>query len=291
MKTAILTDTNGGMSKAEAEAMGIFCLPMPVLIDGKDYYEDVNISVEEYTKALLSQKEVSTSMPSPMNVTDEWDRILALGYDEIVYIPMSSGLSGSCAMAQGLADDYGGRVLVVDNKRISIAQKTSVLDAKYLVEKGKSGSEIKEVLEKMASDYIVYLAVDTLKYFMRSGRASSRAASLVSDVLNVKPILKTNGEKFEPVTIARSIKKCEGKILEALRLNLETRFRDLSRDELVIAAATNCIHKKDADSWLQTVKDAFPDYPVFYVTLSCSITTHTGPDARGMGIMRILKRT
>ena len=291
MKIAIMTDTNGGISKAEAESLGIFCLPMPVLIDGKDYFEDVSISVEEYTKALLSKKSVSTSMPSPMDVTDEWERIFSLGYDEIVYIPMSSGLSGSCAAAMGFAEDYDDRVHVVDNKRISVALRTSVLDAKYLAEKGKSGKEIKEILEKNGPDYIVYLAVDTLEYFMKTGRATSAAAALVSNVLSVKPILKTTGDKFEPVTIARSTKKCEEKMLDAIRLNLETRFKGLSRDEIVIGAATSCISKKDSDKWFHAVRDAFSDYQVFYVPLSCSITTHTGPDARGMGIMKTIKRS
>ena len=291
MKIAIMTDTNGGISKAEAESLGVFCLPMPVLIDGKDYYEDVSISVEEYIEALLSKKSVSTSMPSPMDVTDEWERIFSLGYDEIVYIPMSSGLSGSCAAATGFAEDYEGRVHVVDNKRISIAQRTSVLDAKYLAGRGKSGREIKEILERNASDYIVYLAVDTLEYFMKTGRATSAAAALVSNVLSVKPILKTTGDKFEPVTIARSIKKCEEKMLDAMRLNLDTRFKGLSGDEIVLGAATSCINKKDADKWFNVVKDAFPGFNVFYVPLSCSITTHTWPDARGMGIMRIIKRS
>ena len=263
---------------------------MPVVIDGKDYYEGLNMSVEEYLKALTSKKDVSTSQPSPMDVMDEWERIFSLGFDEVVYIPMSSGLSSSCSSAMGFAEDYDGKVFVVDNKRISISQRTSVLDAKFLADKGKSGQEIKDTLEGYASDYIIYLAVDTLEYFMKTGRASSAAATLVSNVLSVKPILKTTGEKFEPVTIARSVRKCEEKMLEAICLNLDTRFKGLSRDEIMIGAATSCVSKKDADKWFQTVREAFPEYPVFYVPLSCSITTHTGPDARGMGIMRILKR-
>ena len=165
-----------------------------------------------------------------------------------------------------------------------------MLDARYLADKGKSGAEIKDILERHASDYIIYLAVDTLEYFMKTGRASSAAAALVSNILSVKPILKTTGDKFEPVTIARSIKKCEEKMIDAMRLNLATRFKDLSPNEILIGVATSCIHKKDADKWFDSVKEAFPEYPVFYVPLSCSIMTHTGPDARGMGIMRIIKR-
>ncbi len=292
MKTAVMTDTNSGISREEAESLGVFCLSMPVVIDGDSYYENTNLTQEEFLKALTSKRSVSTSMPSPMDVMEEWDRIFSLGYDEVVYIPMSSGLSSSCASAVGFSeeDEYKGKVFVVDNKRISVSQRTSVMDAKFLAEKGKSGEEIKEYLEKEASDYIIYLAVDTLEYFLRTGRASSAAAALVSNVLSVKPILKTTGDKFEPVTIARNRKKCEEKMIDALRLNLTTRFKDLGPDELMIGTATSCANKKDAEAWFSLIKKSFPEYNVFYVPLSCSIMTHTGPDARGAGVMRIAKR-
>ena len=177
MKTAVMTDTNSGIQKEEAESLGIFCLPMPVVIDGESYCENENLTPEEYLKALTAKKEVSTSMPSPMEMTDEWDRILSLGFEEIVYIPMSSGLSSSYATARGFAeeDEYEGKVFVVNNKRISVSQRTSVMDAKYMADKGMGGAEIKEFLEKTASDYIIYLAVDTLEYFLKTGRASSSA--------------------------------------------------------------------------------------------------------------------
>ncbi len=288
MKTAIMTDSNSGMNKEEAASYDIFCMPMPVLIDGKSYYENQDLSVEEYLDSLLKGRDVTTSQPSPMDIIDEWNRILDLGYDEIVYIPMSSGLSSSCGSAMGFAGEFDGRVTVVDNKRISISQKTSVFDAKALADSGKSGSEIKELLEKTSMDYIIYLAVDTLKYFMKTGRASKAAATLVGDLLSVKPILKTTGEKFEPVTIARSQKKCEEKIIESLRLNLDTRFKGIDKELISVGCASSCREKKDAIKWFNTMKEAFPEYGVFYVPLSCSITTHTGPDARGAGIMHRL---
>ncbi|MCR4657799.1 MAG: DegV family EDD domain-containing protein [Lachnospiraceae bacterium] len=292
MKTAVMTDTNSGIQKEEAESLGIFCISMPVLIDGESYCENENLTPEEYLKALTSKREVSTSLPSPLELTDEWDRILSLGYDEIVYIPMSSGLSSSCGSALGFADEdeYEGKVFVVDNRRISVSQRTSVMDAKYMADKGMGGAEIREYLEKTAADCIIYLAVDTLEYFLKTGRASSAAAALVSNVLSIKPILKTTGDKFEPVTIGRNRKKCDEKMIDAAKLNLSTRFKDFGPDEITIGVATSCIHRKDADAWFKLVKDSFPEYNVFYVPLSCSITTHTGPDARGIGIMKTIKR-
>ncbi|MBR2275720.1 MAG: DegV family protein, partial [Lachnospiraceae bacterium] len=171
MKTAIMTDTNSGIPLKEADSLGIFCLPMPVVIDGKDYFEDKDLTVEEYLKALTGKRNVTTSQPSPLSVTEEWERILSSGYDEIVYIPMSSGLSSSCSAAMGYAEEYEGKVFVVDNKRISISQRTSVLDAKALADQGKGAEEIKRLLEKHATDYIIYLGVDTLEYFAKTGRA------------------------------------------------------------------------------------------------------------------------
>lgn len=289
MKTAIMTDTNSGISLKEADSLGIFCLPMPVVIDGKDYFEDKDLTVEEYLKALTGKRNVTTSQPSPLSVTEEWERILSSGYDEIVYIPMSSGLSSSCSAAMGYAEDYEGKVFVVDNKRISISQRTSVLDAKALADQGKGAEEIKRLLEKHATDYIIYLGVDTLEYFAKTGRASQAALSIVSNVLSVKPVLKTTGDKFEPVTVARSQKKCEEKMLENLKLNLTTRFKGVDKKDLLVAAATSCVDKKDADKWYETVCSAAPGYETFYVPLSCSITTHTGPNAKGVGIMKRIR--
>ncbi|MCR5788291.1 MAG: DegV family protein [Lachnospiraceae bacterium] len=291
VKTAVMTDTNSSIFEEEAKELGVFAIPMPILIDGRVYYEGISISNEEFLKALREKRDVSTSQPSPADVMEAWDRVLSSDYDEIVYIPMTSGLSSSYAMAAGCAADYDGKVAVVDNRRISIAQKTTVLDARNMADRGMRADQIRGVLEAQALDYIIYLAVDTLEYFMKSGRAASSAASLVTNVLNVKPILKTNGNTFEPVTVARGEKKCAEKMLDAIRLNLSTRFKDTEPSELLIGAATSCVERKDAEHWFSLVQEAFPDHPTAYVPLSCNITVHTGPNARGMAVIRRIKKS
>ncbi|MCR4739657.1 MAG: DegV family protein [Lachnospiraceae bacterium] len=286
MRTAILTDTNSGISVNEAKSLGIFSMPMPVIIDGKNYYENETLTIDEYMKALTDRREVSTSMPSPGDLLDKWDEILSDGYDEIVYMPMSSGLSSSCSSAKGCLDDYEDRVFVVDNHRISVTLRGAVLDAKRLADSGKSASEIKDILEMMRNDSVVYLGVDTLEYFMKTGRATAAAASLVSNVLSVKPILRTTGDKFEPVTAVRGNRKCSAKIIENMNKELNSRFKNVPKEEIMIGVAGSFKENEDAIRWFETVKEAFPGYEVFYDPLSCSITTHTGPDAMGVGIMK-----
>ncbi|MCR5107860.1 MAG: DegV family EDD domain-containing protein [Lachnospiraceae bacterium] len=286
MGTAILTDTNSGISVNEARAMGIFSMPMPVIIEGKNYYENESLTVDEYMKELLAKKDVTTSMPSPGDLIDMWESIFDEGYDELVYIPMSSGLSSSCSSAYSCMDDYEGRVFVVDNHRISVTLRGSVMDAKRLSDSGRSGAEIKDILEAMRNDSVVYLGVDTLEYFMKTGRATSAAASLVSNVLSVKPILRTTGEKFEPVTAVRGAKKCAAKIIENMHKEMKTRFSDVSAEDMLIGVAGSFTERSEAEKWFSTVKEAFPDTEVFYDPLSCSITTHTGPNAMGVGMMK-----
>ncbi|MCR5734872.1 MAG: DegV family protein [Lachnospiraceae bacterium] len=286
MSTAILTDTNSGITVNEAKSLGIFSMPMPVIIDGVNYYENETLSSEEFMRALTDKKAISTSMPSPGDLLDKWDEILEDGYDEIVYIPMSSGLSSSCASAKGYLEDYEGKVFVADNHRISVTLRGAVLDAKRLADAGRSGSEITDILEAMRNDSVVYLGVDTLEYFMKSGRATAAAASLVSNVLSVKPILRTTGEKFEPVTAVRGIKKCSAKIIENMQKELGTRFKNVPAEDILIGVAGSFKESENAKKWLEVVKEAFPGYEVFYDPLSCSIITHTGPDAMGIGMMR-----
>ncbi|MCR4922963.1 MAG: DegV family protein [Lachnospiraceae bacterium] len=288
MKTAILTDTNSGISSKEAESLGIFSIPMPVIIDGREYFEDENLTRDEFMQALVEKKDVTTSMPSLGDVLDTWDRILDQGYDEIVYIPMSSTLSSSLSSAKSYLDEdsYKGRVFLVDNQRISVTQRISVLDAKRLADEGKSGSEIEEILVRTKKDAVVYLGVDTLEYFMKGGRAKQTAASLVSNILNVKPILKTDGDKFEPVTAVRGKKKCGVKLMEYLRYEIETRFPEAGKEELILATAGSFVENKDAEDWYATVKEQFPQYEIFYNHLSCSICCHTGPNSFGVSVMR-----
>ena len=191
---AIVTDSNSGISQAEGKELGIYVIPMPFLVDGKLYFEDVDMNKEQFYHFLENDADLSTSQPSPGDVMDLWDKLLK-EYDEIVHIPMSSGLSASCSTAMGLARDYDGKVQVVDNQRISVTMQQSVMDAKHLVAAGKSAAQIKEILEKEALESSIYLMVDTLKYLKKGGRITPSAA-LLGSALNLKPILQIQGDKL-----------------------------------------------------------------------------------------------
>ena len=201
---AIVTDSNSGISQAEGKELGIYVIPMPFLVDGKLYFEDVDMNKEQFYHFLENDADLSTSQPSPGDVMDLWDKLLK-EYDEIVHIPMSSGLSASCSTAMGLARVYDGKVQVVDNQRISVTMQQSVMDAKHLVAAGKSAAQIKEILEKEALESSIYLMVDTLKYLKKGGRITP-AAALLGSALNLKPILQIQGDKLDAYKKVRGVK-------------------------------------------------------------------------------------
>ena len=288
MKVAVMTDTNSGMAVEEAEGLGVFCIPMPVIINEVNYIEDINLTQEAFFQALASDADVSTSQPSPGDLMEMWDNILDSGYDEIIYIPMSSGLSSSMQNAKIFAEDYDGRIQVADNHRISVTQRQSVLDALLLAENGRSASDIKDILEKTAYDSVVYLAVEDLSYLKKTGRVNATAAT-VGNVLGIKPILRTMGSAFEVRTAVRGIKKASARIIEEINTELTTRFKDIGRDEIVIGTAGSFTNRIDAGNWCAVVKEAFPDIEVFFDVLSCSIACHTGPNAMGAGVSRKIR--
>lgn len=283
MKIAILTDTNSGISSTEAEELGIFLIPMPVIIDDETFYEGQNITEEAFYQALASDKKVTTSQPSPADVMDYWDSLLQKGFDEVVYIPMSSGLSNSCHAAMGFAEDYDAKVFVVDNHRISVTLKSSVIMAKKLSDIGKSGSEIKSILEEDAYHSSIYISVNTLTYLKRGGRITP-AAAMIGSVLNIKPILTIQGEKLDSFSKARSMKKCEQRMIEALLNDKEKRFADVPNEQLSIGAAGTCLSEEEQLNWKHALEEAFPGADVFYNPLSASIGCHTGPGAVGVGL-------
>lgn len=289
MRTAIVTDTNSGISIEKAKELGIFIVPMPVIIGENTYLEHQTITHAELYRAMRQHLDISSSQPSPGFVTDLWDSILASGYDEIVYIPMSSGLSGSCQRAAMLAKDYNGKVFVVDNHRISVTQETSVYDAKHLAESGFSAARIKERLEKHAYDASIYISVDSLEYLKKGGRITPAAAAFAT-VINLKPVLTIQGDKLDSFAKMRGMKLCEKKMIEAMQKDIETRFSDIPHTQLVIATAGTFENPADAEHWRQTVQNAFPDYDIRYSPLSCSIACHTGINAAGAGVVRIEKR-
>lgn len=288
MSVAVMTDTNSGIMVDEANDLGIFCIPMPVIIDGNDYIEGIDLSQTRFFEVMSVGADVSTSQPSPGDIMDMWEEILKKGYDEIVYIPMSSGLSSSERNARMFAEEFDGHVEVVDNHRISVTQRQSVMDAILLANAGNSAKQIKERLEESAYDSVVYLAVDTLDYLKRTGRVNATAAT-VGGVLGIKPVLRTTGENFEVCTAVRGIKKAASKIIEAMHEEMETRFSGIPRNEIIIGTAGSFVNQMDAGNWSSVVREAFPDVEVYYNKLSCSISAHTGPNAMGVGISRKLK--
>lgn len=283
MKIAITTDSNSGITAQEAEKLGVFLLPMPVIIDKETYLEGLNIHTEQLFTAMELERSVSSSQPAPGSILQLWNSIFEQGYDAIVYIPMTSGLSGSCQNAAMLAEDFDGRVYVVDNHRISVTQRGSVLEAKHMADAGYPPEEIKAYLEASAFQASIYLTIADLKYLQRGGRLSSSAA-LLGTLLNIKPILSIQGYQIDVFSKVRGLKACEKKMIEAVQNDISTRFADVPMEKLRIEAGGTQRNQEDRDHWQSTVQAAFPGAAVEYVTLPCSIASHVGPDCVAMAV-------
>lgn len=289
LKTAIITDSNSGITQKEGKELGIFVLPMPFLIDGEPYLEDINLTQKEFYEHLKNpETNVSTSQPSIGDVIDLWNEVLR-NYDEIVHIPMSSGLSQTCATAEALAKDFGGKVHVVNNQRISITQKESVFDALKLLERGKSGTEIKEYLEATKFDSSIYIAVDTMKYLKKGGRVTPAAAAIGS-ILKIKPVLQIQGEKLDKFALARSLPKAKEIMKNAIGSDLKTRFKALVDSGDMTISVAHTTNYEEAEIFVRELKEAFPAVPFRYSDpLSLSIACHIGPGSLAVGCVRILK--
>lgn len=220
MRTAIVTDSNSGITQIQAKELGVFVLPMPFTINGQDYYEDINLTQREFYEKLKDGSDISTSQPSPESVTNLWDEILK-DYDQIAHIPMSSGLSSSCQTALMLAEDYEGKVEVVNNQRISVTQRQSVLDARQMAERGKTAGEIKEYLEATKFDSSIYIMLDTLKYLKKGGRITPAAAAL-GTLLKLKPVLQIQGEKLDAFAKARTVRQAKSIMIESMKNDFAT---------------------------------------------------------------------
>ncbi|MGN0152103.1 MAG: DegV family protein [Wujia sp.] len=284
MRVAILSDTNSGITQNEAGNIGVYVMPMPIIIDDEIYYEGQNISEDEFYNALTSDSKVTTSQPSPGDVMDMWDALLRDGYEEIVYIPMSSGLSNSCHAAMGYAADYDGKVEVVDNHRISVTMRQSVMRARFLADRGMNASEIKNILENEAYQSSIYISVNTLEYLKKGGRITP-AAAMIGTVLNIKPILTIQGEKLDSFARIRGkMQKCEHKMVEAIRADIENRFSDVPMENVYIGAAGAGLTGDEQQEWLDMVRREFEGANIYYDPLSASIGCHTGPGAVGIGV-------
>lgn len=281
-KIAIVTDSNSGITQEMGKTMGIHVIPMPFFIDGELFLEDITLTQEEFYKRLGEDSDISTSQPSPGEVMECWDELLK-EYDEIVHIPMSSGLSSTCHAAQSLSQEYEGKVCVVDNQRISVTQKQSVEDAIVLRDAGKSASEIKEILEAEKLQASIYITVDTLKYLKKGGRVTPAAAAL-GTVLNLKPVLQIQGEKLDAFSKVRGWKAAQRTMLKAIEKDLEERFSEV-REDMVLGMAYTC-SKEEAQEWKQEIAEKFPEYEIVEGPLSLSVACHIGPGAMAVTCMK-----
>lgn len=281
-KVAIVTDSNSGITQKRGEELGIYVLPMPFFIGGELYLEDITLSQEQFYEKLGADSEISTSQPSPGDVMDLWDKLLE-DYDEIVCIPMSSGLSSTCETALSLAQDYDEKVQVVNNQRISVTQEQSVYDAIKLRDEGKSAAEIRQVLEKEKMQASIYITVDTLKYLKKGGRITPAAAA-IGTVLNLKPVLQIQGEKLDAFAKVRGWKAAKKTMLNAIEKDLTDRFADV-KDQMLLGMAYTC-SKEEADEWKNEIQTRFPDYELVEGSLSLSIACHIGPGAMAITCMK-----
>ena len=272
-KVAIATDSNSGITQSAAKELGISVIPMPFYINDELYFEDITLTQEQFYEKLQSDCTITTSQPSPADVTDLWDKLLK-EYDQVVYIPMSSGLSNSCETAVMLSGDYEGKVFVVNNQRISVTQKRSVLDAIELSNQGKNGEEIKEILEEMKYESSIYITVDTLKYLKQGGRITPAAAA-IGTVLNIKPVLQIQGEKLDSFAKARGFKQGKNIMLDAMEKDINERFKG---QKIHLQADYTC-SEEEAMAWKTEIETRFSGYEIDMDKLSLSVACHIGPGA------------
>lgn len=285
MKVAVATDTNSGITKAEAEELGLYLLPMPVIVDGQMYLEGVDITSEQLYAAMKQHQSISSSQPSPGQLLDLWDGALADGFDELVYIPMSSGLSSSCSNAAQFSAEYDGRVQVVDDHRISVTQRASALAALKMAQEGLRAAEIRAQLEAQAYDASIYITVDSLEYLKKGGRITPAVATLAT-VLNLKPVLTIQGDKLDAFAKVRGMKLAETKMIEAAMQDRLGRFGAFSDAELQVETAGTFEDTERAAQWRQQVQEVFPNAVVSYAQLPCSIACHVGMNAAGVAVMK-----
>ena len=285
MKIAVVTDSNSGITQAQAKEMGITVLPMPFMIDGETYYEDITLTQEQFYQRLKDNSDISTSQPTPDSIMKLWDELLK-EYDQIVHIPMSAGLSGSCATAMMLAgeDEYEGKVFVVDNHRISVTQYQSVKDAMMLADMGMDGAQIKKRLEETAADSVIFVTVDTLKYLKKGGRITPAAAAL-GTLLRIKPVLIILGEKLDSFAKARTMKQAKTLMMNAIQKELDERLHDSECKDCHLAIA-HSDNEEAALEFKKEVEERFPDEDLYLAPLSLSIACHIGPGSLALTATR-----
>ena len=286
MKIAVVTDSNSGITQSEGKQLGIFVIPMPFMIDGETYEEDISLTQEEFYERLKEDADISTSQPSPETVMKLWDQVLK-EYDEIIHIPMSSGLSSSCQTARMLAEDYGGREQVADNRRISITQRQAVMDARKMAERNMSAEEIRKELEASSMESSIYITIDTLKYLKKGGRITPAAAAL-GTLLRLKPVLQIQGDKLDAFSKARTMKQAKSTMLAAIAQDLKNRFGDPEAEHTWIAVAHTCNYEA-AKEFAAELKTLYPKTGnIIADPLSLSVACHIGPGALAVAATRHL---
>lgn len=285
-RIAVITDSNSGINFEDAKELGIKVLPMPFLIDGKTYFEEISLSQEEFFEKLENDVDISTSQPSPESVMKIWDEALEEA-DEVVYIPMSSGLSSSCHTALMLADDYDGKVQVVDNQRISVTQRQSVLDAMELTKRGLTAVQIKEKLEKVKFESSIYIMLDTLKYLKKGGRITPAAAA-VGSALRLKPVLTIQGEKLDAYAIAKTKKQGVKKMLAAIEDDINKRFGGTDHMENIHMEIAHTKNPEAAEDLKQQIIEKFGVTEVDLYPLSLSIACHIGPGSIAVACSKVI---
>ncbi|MCM1043644.1 MAG: DegV family protein [Corallococcus sp.] len=282
-KVRVITDSNSGMLQAEAEALGVTLVPMPFFVDGEEFFEEISLSQEQFYQLLKRDADVKTAQPSPYYLEELWGGILK-EYDEIVYIPMCSGLSGTCEMAKGIAEKYDGKVQVVDNKRISITQKESVMEAVAMVKAGKTAAEIKDYLEETGKISSIYIMVDDLKYLKKGGRIKPAAAAL-GTMLNIKPVLFTRGDKFDKFAMPFSVKQAKKRMLDKIADELNTEFKEYYESGRMVASVAHTQNFQNAEDFKNEIIAAFPKIVFHYVDqLSLSVSCHIGPGSLAIAL-------
>ena len=287
-KVAIMTDSNSGITQAQAKTLGINVVPMPFYINGELYYEDINLTREAFFQKLEQDAAISTSMPAPGDIMDRWDQLLK-SFDQVIYIPMSSGLSSSCQTAATLAEDsYEGKVFVVNNQRISVTQRQSVLDAMKLAENGAEGQEIQDLLEKTRFDSSIYITVDTLKYLKKGGRITPAAAAF-GTLLRIKPVLQIQGEKLDAFAKCRTMKQARSTMLAAVEKDRTERFGLADHPEKVLIAGAYTCSEEEAEDWRREIQAAYPDQDIVLDPLSLSVSCHIGPGSVAVTVSKKLE--
>lgn len=286
-KIAIVTDSNSGITQSQAKELGISVLPMPFYINDELFYEDLTLTQEEFYQKLEEDANISTSQPSPADVMELWEKLLEEN-EEIVHIPMSSGLSNSCETAMVLAREYHGRVHVVNNQRISVTQRQSVLDALNLAKAGKTGAEIREILENEAHESSIYITLETLKYLKKGGRITPAAAAF-GTVLNLKPVLQIQGDKLDAFSKARGKKKAKSIMIQAMKEDLEGRFQAFKEQGVLALEAAYTGTEEEAGEWKKELEEQFPGFEIYMAPLSLSVACHIGPGALAVAATKIVE--